>query len=114
MMTKKFKYVCKTASNYGTKGEVIALGIAPEDLSDRAKVMLKPYVEVKVKGLESGTEVDVEAVKAEASAEALAALAKVYEFILDKPLPGNISNPDTIASKIIAELKVNEEDEQPE
>ncbi len=111
-MTKKFKYVCKTASNYGTKGEVIALEIAPEDLSERAKVMLKPYVEVKVKDLDEEL-FDVEAVKAEASAEALAALAKVYEFILDKPLPGNISNPDTIASKIIAELKVNE-DEQPE
>ncbi len=112
MMTKKFKYVCKTASNYGTKGEVIALEIAPEDLSDRAKVMLKPYAEVKVKGLESGSEVDVEAVKAEAEAEALKALAKVYEFVTGEDLPGNISKPDTVAKKIIESLEANEE--QPE
>ncbi len=113
MMTKKFKYVCKTASNYGTKGEVIALEIAPEDLSERAKVMLKPYAEVKVKGLESESEVDVEALKAEASAEALTALAKVYEFVTGEELPGNISKPDTVAKKIIESLEANE-DEQPE
>ncbi|AUR95859.1 coil containing protein [Vibrio phage 1.214.O._10N.222.54.F11] len=111
-MTKKFKYVCKTASNYGTKGEVVALEIAPEDLSDRAKVMLKPYVEVKVKDLDEES-FDVEAVKAEAEAEALKALAKVYEFVTGEELPGNISKPDTVAKKIIESLEANE-DEQPE
>jgi hypothetical protein len=111
MMAKKFKYVCKTASNYGTKGEVVALEIAPEDLSDRAKVMLKPYAEVKVKGLDEDS-IDVEAVKAEAESKALKALAKVYEFVTGEDLPSNISNPDTVAKKIVESLEANEE-EQP-
>lgn len=107
----KHNYVCKTASNYGQKGELIALEIAPDSLTERQKVMLAPYKEPTVKGEEPG--IDVAAVKADAEKEAVKALGKVYEFVTGEELPGNISKPDTIAKKIIESLEANE-DEQSE
>lgn len=114
-MTDKFKYVCKVSSNYGEKGQVVALEMSPEQLTDRQSVMLKPYVEPSIKGLESGEAqtVDVDALKAEGAKEAHEALVKVYEFVTGKKV-GNLKDPAKIADKIIADLEANEEEQQDE
>ncbi len=52
MPQAKTKFVCKCKSNYGAKGEVIALELDPSKLTKRQAVMLAPYKEPVVKDKE--------------------------------------------------------------
>lgn len=58
----KSKFVVLRSGSYGQKGDVIALDT--NELTERQKVMLKPYEAPKVKGEEDG-EADVKKLKAE-------------------------------------------------
>ena len=49
MPQAKTKFVCKCKSNYGAKGEVIALDLDPAKLTKRQSVMLATYKEPVVK-----------------------------------------------------------------